>query len=174
MPLLPTLAARASPHCMEGYIVKLFSIALCALCWASGVAGAHSYRLDTLTIDHPFARATPPGAKSGGAFLVVDNAGNTPDRLLRATSAAAGAVELHQMAMDNGIMRMRALAAMDVPPGGRLELKPGGYHLMMVDIKQPFKAGDHVPLTLTFEKAGSIDVVLEVESMGAAAGAHKQ
>jgi len=158
---------------MEGYIVKLFPIALAALCCGSGIASAHNYRLNTLTIDHPFARATPPGAKSGGAFLVVDNAGKVPDRLLRASSPAAGAVELHQMAMDNGIMKMRALSAMDVPPGGRLELKPGGFHLMMIDIKQPFKTGDHVPLTLTFEKAGSIDVVLEVESMGAAAGAHK-
>jgi periplasmic copper chaperone A len=158
---------------MEGYIVKLFSIAFAALCMASGLASGHNYRLDGLTIDHPFARATPPGAKSGGAFLVVDNGGSAPDRLLRATSPAAGAVELHQMAMDNGIMKMRALAAMDVPSGGRLELKPGGFHLMMVDIKQPLKAGDQVPLTLIFEKAGSIDVVLEVESMGAAGG-HKQ
>jgi len=159
---------------MEGYIVKSVSIPLAVLCCVSGVVGAHNYHLNGLTIDHPFARATPPGARSGGAFLVVDNAGNVPDRLLRASSSAAGAVELHQMAMDNGVMKMRALTGMDVPPAGRLELKPGGYHLMMVDLKQPFKAGDHVPLTLTFEKAGSIDVVLEVESMGAAAGAHKQ
>ena len=147
--------------------MKSSTLALAALCLVAGGAAAHDYTLKSLSIDHAFARATPPGAKSGGAFFVVTNAGAAPDKLVRAASPIAGSVELHQMAMDGGVMRMRALPSMDVPPGGRLELQPGGYHVMMLDLKQPLKAGDKVPLTLTFERAGNIDIAVEVEAMGA-------
>ena len=142
------------------------TLALTALCLVAGAAAAADYTLKSLSIDHPFARATPPGAKSGGAFFIVRNAGTTPDKLIRAASPVAGAVELHQMTMDGGVMKMRAMTALDVPPGGTLELKPGGFHVMMLDLKLPLKAGDKVPLTLTFEKAGSIDIAVQVESMG--------
>ena len=149
---------------------KRLARSFAALCLVAGDAAAHDYTLKSLSIDHPFARATPPGAKSGGAFFVVKNAGATPDKLIRAASPVAGAVELHQMTMDGGVMKMRAMTALDVPPGGTLELKPGGYHIMMLDLKQPLKAGDKVPLTLTFEKAGSIDIAVEVEPMAAMGG----
>jgi periplasmic copper chaperone A len=156
-------------------IVKQTMLALALLCFGCGVAGAHNYKLKSITIDHPFARATPPGAQSGGAFFVVENAGTASDRLLSAASPASGSVELHQMAMDGGVMRMRAMQAIDVPPGGRLELKPGGYHLMLLDLKQPLRAGDTFPLTLNFQNAGTIEVSVEVEAMGAAhPGMHKQ
>jgi copper(I)-binding protein len=127
---------------------------------------AHDYQLQSLGIDHAFTRATPPGAKSGGAFLVVENAGAAPDRLIRAASPVAGLVEIHEMSLDGGVMRMRAVPGVDVPPGGRLELKPGGYHVMLLDLKQPLKVGDKVPLTLTFQHAGSIDIAVDVEAMG--------
>jgi periplasmic copper chaperone A len=156
-------------------MMKSATLVLVASFLVAGSAAGQDYKLKSLSIDHPFARATPPAAKSGGAFFVVTNAGTTADKLVRAASPVAGAVELHQMAMDGGVMKMRAMASMDVPPGGRLELKPGGYHLMLLDLKQPLKAGDKVPLTLTFENAGSIDVVVAVEAMGAMTGmTHKQ
>jgi copper(I)-binding protein len=134
------------------------------------VAFAHEYQLKSLSIEHPFARATPPGAKSGGAFFVVENASLTPDRLIGVASPAAGSTEMHQMAMDGGVMKMRAVSMLEIPPGGKLELKPGGYHLMLLDLKQPMRAGDKVPLTLTFQNAGSIVVSVEVEAMGSMGG----
>jgi periplasmic copper chaperone A len=129
---------------------------------------ADQYRLESLRIDHPFARATPPGAKTGGVFLTVDNAGNTADRLVRASTPVAAAVALHQVVLDNGVMRMRAVPSVEVIPGGRLELTPSGYHLMLLDLKQPLKAGERFPLTLTFEHGGSILISVGVEGMGAA------
>jgi copper(I)-binding protein len=146
-----------------------------ALAWLPFTAFAHEYHLKSLSIDHPFARATPPGSKSGGAYFVVQNASATPDKLIGVASPAAGSAEIHQMAMDGGMMKMRAVTAADIPSGGKLELKPGGYHLMLLDLKQPLKPGDKVPLTLTFEGAGTIEVSVEVEAMGAThGGAHKQ
>jgi periplasmic copper chaperone A len=144
-----------------------FVRSLCfVLAWLPFAALAHEYQLKSLSIDHPFARATPPGAKSGGAFFVVENAGATPDKLIGVTSPLAGNAEIHQMTMDGGVMRMRAVLALDIPPGGKVELKPGGYHVMLLDLKQPFKVGDKVPLTLTFQNAGSIGVSVDVEPIG--------
>jgi periplasmic copper chaperone A len=148
-------------------IVRAFCIALASLPVA---VLAHEYQLKSLSIDHPFTRATPPGARSGGAFFVVQNAGTTPDKLVGATSTAAGSAEIHQMTMDGGVMKMRPASALEIPPGGKLELKPGGYHVMLLDLKQPLKAGDKFPLTLTFQNAGSIVVSVDVEAMGSMGG----
>ncbi len=134
---------------------------------AASVVGAHSYQLQALRIDHPFARATPPGATTGGAFLTIHNAGTSGDKLLSVKSAVAGAVQIHTMSMDGNVMRMREISVLDVPAGATVVLKPGGYHLMLVDLRQPLQAGARVPLTLTFERAGSIDVDADVEAMGA-------
>ena len=150
--------------------MKTGTLALAALCLGVGGAAAYDYKLQALSISHPFARATPPGAKAGGAFFVVEYAGAAADRLVRAASPAAGSVELHQMTMEGGVMKMRFLPALDIPPGGKIELKPGGYHVMLLDLRQPLKVGDKVPLTLTFEKAGSVDVIVDVEGMDAMGG----
>jgi len=138
---------------------------LAGLCLASGVAAGHDYRIDSLTIDHPFARATPPGARTGGAFLTIRNAGAKADKLVGVASPAAGTAEIHSMAMEGNVMRMHPVVALDVPPGSTVALRPGGFHLMLFDLKQPLRAGDVVPLTLTFENAGPIVVNVEVESM---------
>lgn len=128
---------------------------------------ADPYQLESLRIDHPFARATPPGAKAGAVYFTVDNAGDTADRLLRASTPVAGGVALHQMVVEGGVMRMRAVPSVEVIPGGRLELTPSGYHLMLLDLKQPLKAGERIPLTLTFEHGGTIQISVPVEGMGA-------
>jgi copper(I)-binding protein len=129
------------------------------------LAGAHDYDLKSLRIGHPFARATPPGARAAGAFLTVENKGSTPDRLIAASSPVAGVVEVHEMAMDGGVMKMRAVPAIEIKAGAKVELKPGGYHVMLMDLKQPLKNGDRFPLTLNFEKAGKIEVSVWVEDM---------
>ena len=128
---------------------------------------AEEYQLDTLRIYHALARATPPGAKTGIVFLTVDNAANTADQLVHASTPVAAGVALHQMAVDEGMMKMRAVPSIEIRPGGRLELQPGGYHLMLVDLKQPLKVGEKFPLTLTFAHGGAITVSVPVEEMGA-------
>jgi hypothetical protein len=150
-------------------MTRILAIAAVAAIAVAGGASAHDYQLRALHIDHPFARATPPGARSGGVFLSVENKGAQTDRLLTVSTPAAGTAELHQMVLDAGVMRMRAVAGVDVKPGDRLVLQPGGYHVMLAELKRPLQAGDHFPLTLRFEKAGSIEVSVEVESMAAGA-----
>lgn len=153
-------------------MIRLCSIALAALAAASAIpAVAHDYTLAALRIAHPYARATPPGADVGGAYLTIANKG-TADKLVAASSPAASRVELHTMAMDNGVMRMHEVKAIDLPAGGEVELKPGGLHMMLVGLKAPLAQGARVPLKLTFEHAGSIDVDLAVESMAAGAMKH--
>jgi len=131
-------------------------------------AAAHDYTLGSLKIGHPWARATPPTAPSGGGFLTVTNTGTTADRLVSATSPAAGQVQVHEMKMDGNIMRMREVEkGIEIPPGATVELKPGGFHVMFMGLRAPFAKDAKVPLTLVFEKAGSIDVDLMVQAMGA-------
>lgn len=123
-----------------------------------------------IAVDGAYARAMLPGQPVGGGYLVISNNGSADDRLVSAASPVAGAVEIHEMAMQGETMKMRKLAgAVEVPAGHKVELKPGGLHLMFVKVKTPFKAGGSVPLTLTFEKAGKIDVTLPVNAIGAPA-----
>jgi copper(I)-binding protein len=138
-------------------------------------AFAYDYRLGAIEIGQPWARATPPTAESGGGFLVLTNTGTTPDRLIAVKSPAADKVEIHEMKMDGNIMRMRELEkGIEIPPGATVELKPGGFHVMFMGLKAPFAKDAKVPATLVFEKAGSIDVELMVQAMGAPPPIHKQ
>ncbi len=131
---------------------------------------ALDYKLGAIEINHPWTRATPPTAQAGGGFLLLTNTGTTPDRLIAVKSPAADKVEIHEMKMDGNVMRMRELdKGVELPPGATVELKPGGFHIMFMGLKAPFAKDKKVPLTLVFEKAGSIDVELPVEAMGAGA-----
>jgi periplasmic copper chaperone A len=134
---------------------------------------AHDYKLGALEIAHPWARATPPSAPAGGGFLKITNTGSAPDRLVSVSSPAADLVQVHEMKMDGSVMRMREVEkGLEIPAGGSVILAPGGYHLMMMGLKAPFKQGASVPVTLVFEKAGKIDVELAVEAMGASHATH--
>ncbi len=126
-----------------------------------------------LQIEHPWARATPPGASVGGGYVTVSNAGGAADKLIGASSPAADHVELHVMSMDNGVMRMRQVPSFKVPAHGELTLKPGGNHLMFLGLKHPFEQGAKIPVKLKFEKAGTVEVELDVASMGASMPMHK-
>lgn len=140
----------------------------------AGAAVAHDFKAGPLQIDHPWSRATPGGATVAGGYLVVKNTGTAPDRLVAATAPFAGRVEIHEMSMKDGVMVMRPLPdGLAIPAGGSLELKPGGYHIMFLDLKAPLKEGTLVDGTLTFEKAGTVPVQFKVEGMGAqGSGAH--
>jgi periplasmic copper chaperone A len=130
---------------------------------------AADFTLKGLAIDHPYARSTPPGAMAGAAYLTIENKGAAPDKLVAAASAVAKVVEIHEMAMEGGVMKMRAVNAIEVKPGAKAELKPGGYHIMLMGLTQPLKAGAAFPLTLVFEKAGKVEVSVRVEDMAAGA-----
>ena len=115
-----------------------------------------------------FAPATPGGAKTGGGYLTIENNGSSPDRLIGGSADIAAKVEMHEMSMKNGVMTMRPLdKGLTIEPGKTVKLAPGGYHLMMMDLKGPLKQGDKVPVTLEFEKAGKVQVSLDVQGVGA-------
>lgn len=134
---------------------------------------AHDYKLGSLEISHPWTRATPPTAKSGGGFVTITNKGTTPDRLIAARSPVSLKVEVHEMKMDGSVMRMREVEkGLEIPPGATVTLKPGGYHIMFMELKAPLTKDGKVPVTLVFEKAGSIDVELAVEAMGTSQPTH--
>ena len=151
---------------------RSIAIAVLAAVFVSGAALAEDYQVKTLRVSNPFARATPPGAKVAGAFMTIKNVGLDADRLVSVSSPAAGLVEIHEMAMEGGMMKMRALKGIDLKPGATVELQPGGYHVMLEDLKQPLKQGEQIPVKLTFEKAGVVEVMVHVEAMGAAAHTH--
>jgi copper(I)-binding protein len=156
---------------LERMSMKMRAAILFACAFGTGFALAHDYALKSLKIDHPFARATPPGAKTGGVFVTVENTGSQSDRLLSVSSPVAGVAELHEMSVDAGVMRMRSVAGFEVKPGETLQLKPGGYHVMLSELRRPLRVGDKFPLTLRFENAGAVEVSVWVEEMGAGGGA---
>jgi copper(I)-binding protein len=122
----------------------------------------------TLKISAPWARATPKGASVGGGYMTITNTGTAPDRLTGGSTNVSSKFELHEMSMANGVMKMRPLArGLEIKPGQTVELKPGGYHIMLVGMKEQLKAGDHFKATLDFAKAGKVDVDFTVESLGA-------
>ncbi|MCA6114132.1 copper chaperone PCu(A)C [Bradyrhizobium sp. WSM 1738] len=136
----------------------------------NGSAHAQEVKAGDLVITQAWSRATPSGAKIAGGYLTVENKGSAADRLVGASGENIGKVEVHEMAMKNGVMTMRPLdKGLTIEPGKTVKLAPGGYHLMLMDLKQPFKQGDKVPLTLEFEKAGKISLSLDVQAVGAQA-----
>jgi len=154
------------------------SLLAAAFALVAAGAGAQEYKAGSIEIGHPWARATPRGATVAAGYLKLTNTGSTPDRLVGGSSAASKEVEIHEMSMTDGVMRMRPVkGGLEIKPGQTVELKPGGSHLMMVDLKQQLQQGQRVKGTLVFEKAGSVEVEYAVEGIGgapAAGGTHVQ
>jgi copper(I)-binding protein len=124
-------------------------------------------------IDHPWARASAGAAKTGAAYMTITDQG-APDRLTGVSTPVAAAAELHESMANMGTMKMRPLAGLDLRPGKPVTLAPGGYHVMLVDLKAPLKQGDTFPLTLQFEHAPPMTVTVTVEALGAGAGSQHQ
>lgn len=137
-----------------------------AVCLSSS-AHAHDFKAGPLVIAHPWTRATPKSATVAGGYVKITNTGSTPDRLIGGSADVAGKFEVHEMSMDGGVMKMRELKnGVEIPPGATVELKPGSYHIMMMNLSRPLAKGDTVKGSLTFEKAGKVDVEFTVEAMG--------
>ncbi|KPF71699.1 hypothetical protein IP69_06030 [Bosea sp. AAP35] len=149
-------------------------LAAAMLILTSAVALAHDFTVGPLKIDHPWTRATPSGAKVAGGYLTIQNSGSVPDRLVGVSSEIAGRIEIHEMAVRDGIMTMRPLPeGLVVKPADKAELKPGGYHIMFMDLKRPVREGEPVKGTLQFEKAGTVAVEFAVQGIGAREPGHK-
>jgi hypothetical protein len=151
-------------------IVQTFAAAISVALLCAAPARAQEVKAGDLVITQAWTRATPNGAKIGGGYLTIENKGSTPDRLIGGSADIAGKLEVHEMAMTDGVMKMRPLDnGLTIDPGKSVKLAPGGYHLMMFDLKNPLKQGDTVPITLKFEKAGEVKVSLAVQGIGAQA-----
>lgn len=137
-----------------------------------GMAQAQNAKAGSLQIENAYTRATVPGQQVAGGFMKIENKG-TADQLISASSPVSGEVQLHEMAMDGNVMKMRQVKDIPVPAGGYVELKPGGLHLMFMGIKAPLAAGESIPVKLKFAKAGEVEVKFPVNAMGAQGGAMK-
>ena len=152
---------------MKQIIRTLLGSAFMAILIAAPVRG-DEIRAGDLVISQAWSRATPGGAKVGGGYLTIENKGTAPDRLISGSAEVAAKVQVHEMSMNNGVMTMRPLeAGVVIEPGKMIKLAPGGFHLMLLDLKSPLKQGDKLPITLEFEKAGKVSIVLDVQGIGA-------
>jgi hypothetical protein len=151
-------------------IIQTLASALFVAAVIVAPARAEDVKAGDLVISQAWTRATPNGAKIGTGYLTIENKGTTADRLIGGSADVASKVEVHEMAMKNGVMTMRPLdKGLPIEPGKTVKLAPGGYHLMMMNLKSPLKKGDMLPITLKFEKAGDVKVSLAVEGIGAQA-----
>jgi copper(I)-binding protein len=135
---------------------------------------AHGFKVGELDIAHPFAIATVQGQTVGGVFFKhIENKGSSPDRLIAASvsKAVAERTELHTMNTENDVMRMRQIKAIELPAKTTVPMTRGlmkdGYHVMLMGLKAPLKVGDKLPLKLNFEKAGDVEVIVNVETLKA-------
>ena len=138
----------------------------------AGLAGppvrAEDAKAGDLVISQAWSRATPNGAKIGAGYFTIENKGATADKLVGVSGDVSPRIEVHEMSMNNGVMKMRPVdGGLTIDPGKTVKLAPSGYHLMIMDLKSPLKQGDKLPLTLQFEKAGKVAVTLDVQGVGA-------
>ncbi len=150
---------------------SILAIVFAAAFAVASPASAHEFKAGSIEIKHPWSRATPKGSEVAGGFMKLINTGTEPDRLIGGSTVNAGKFEIHESAMEGGIMKMRPLPnGIEIKPGETVELKPGSYHLMFVGLKEPFEKGKMVKGTLQFEKAGKVDVEYAIEAAGGMPG----
>ena len=136
-------------------------------------ASAHDYQVGDLKIDHPWTRVTPGGAKVAGGFMKITNTGKQADRLIGGSLVTAGKLEIHETTFENNVMRMRLMdKGLEIKPGETVELRPGSYHVMFMDMRSGLIAGERVKGTLVFDKAGTVEVEYRIEAMGSQGAKH--
>jgi copper(I)-binding protein len=155
-------------------LLSRVSVTLAALAVSATLALAHGYKVGNIEVGHPWAKATVPGQPVAGGFLKITNNGSEADRLVKVSSDVSDNIQLHDMKIEEGIMKMGEVAGgIEVAPGATVELKPGALHVMFMGIKAPFKEGEAVKATLTFEKAGTVDVEFKIDAAKPGDKAHK-
>jgi copper(I)-binding protein len=149
---------------MNRFVILLAAL----LAGSAGAARANDYKAGTLEIGNPWSRAVPKGATVAAGYMTIKNTGSESDRLVGGSTPVAAKFEVHEMTMDKGVMKMRPLAdGLEIKPGETVELKPSSSHIMMMGLKQPIQKGKPFKASLTFEKAGPVDVEFAVEGIGA-------
>jgi len=149
--------------------MRLMMLVAALLVTGASVAWADDFRAYDVEIVQPWARATPPGETTAMVFMKLGNTGDIADRLLRASAPAAERVELHGAEVGSDEIKMKTVDVIALPPGQDVMLQPGSWHLMLIGLKEPLVAGSTLPLTLTFERGGMVDVTAEVTDVGAMA-----
>ncbi|MFM2067126.1 MAG: hypothetical protein RLZZ584_2035 [Pseudomonadota bacterium] len=163
---LRSALAHRTGSTVRALLAATWLMAANTLLLAGADVHAHGAQAGTVRIEHPYATPTPPQARVGGVyFRSLENQGKQADRLVGARTPVADSVEIHRSETSDGVMRMRALDALELPPGSKLQLRHGGdgTHLMLLGLKQPLKAGDKFKLTLNFEKGGEREVEVWVQ-----------
>ena len=150
---------------------KMIAMSFCAVLIgviSGSSARAEEVKAGDLVISQAWSRATPNGAKIGTGYFTIENKGTVADKLVGVSGDVSDKIEVHEMSMNNGVMKMRPVdGGLTIEPGKTVKLAPSGYHLMIMDLKSPLKQGGKVPVTLEFEKAGKVAVTLDVQGIGA-------
>jgi len=165
MPSFATTSDRPRRALLRAALALPLALAL------STFASAHGSRAGEIRIGHPYATPSLAGTTIGAAYIAkLENGGDKPDRLLRASTPVSASVQLHSMSQDaQGVMRMREVGEIALAPGQAVRMRPGGgFHLMLMELKKPLREGDRFPLTLVFEKGGTVDVEVVVQKPPAA------
>lgn len=165
-PLSPFRGSEGRPGILA--LTMMLLLAMSHSLWA------HEFKAGDIEIVHPWSRATPDGAKVAAGYLTLRNDGSEADRLVSVSGEIAGKSEVHEMAVDaSGVMTMRPVeGGIEIPAGATVEFRPGGFHIMFMGLERGVKEGEAFKGTLTFEKAGSIDVEFAVQAIGGAASGH--
>jgi len=151
-----------------GAAAALFALSLAQL--SPGYAQNADYNVGSIQISQPWARATPKGASAGAAYMTVTNKGTGPERLSCVSSDAAAMCQIHEMSMVDGVMKMRPVeGGLEIKPGETVTLKPGGFHVMLINLKHPLQQGQTFEATLKLESAGTVQVQFPIAAIGAPA-----
>lgn len=165
-----TTALRRASHAVAALVI------VAATGWAAfeaTPARAEGVTVGDIEISNAWGRAAPRQMRVGGVFFTMTNHGDSDDRLLSASAPVSEVAELHTHKMVNGVMRMRPVSAIDLPAGETVTLQPGGLHVMLINLKQSLEMGSSFPLTLNFEKAGQVQVTVEVNQPAGGMGQMK-
>ena len=149
---------------------RVFAVVIAVLLGLAGSALASEFTAGDITVRDPWSRATVGAATNGVVYMTIVNRGDAADRLLAASAAVAGMASLHESTVDGGVMKMRPVTAIAVGPGETVVLKPGGLHIMLMNVARPLREGEMFPADLTFERAGTIRVQVTVGKAGALNG----
>ncbi len=153
------------------YRVFLMSFLFAVALSVPGIA--HEYHQGGIVVEHPWARASAGKmARAGAVYMVLSNEGAEPDKLIAAATPVAKHASLHTTVMEDDVMKMRPVGALEVAPGAPTVLRPGGLHIMLMGLEKPLEEGTTFPLALTFEKAGTIKVEVVVQAPAAMMPGH--
>ncbi|MDH3595590.1 MAG: copper chaperone PCu(A)C [Rhodospirillales bacterium] len=156
---------------MKSFLIAAVAVSAALL---TAPAFAQDFEIGNLRVEQPWARATPGRVPNGAVYMTLTNQGATADRLIGASSPAAKHAGLHSHSMEGGVMKMRPVKAMEVTPGSPTVLAPGGLHIMLMGLTAPLKEGARFSVTLTFERAGSLEIEVTVEKLGAMQPSHRK